>query len=227
MTAPKKRTYDHYCSLAKALDVIGDRWAPLIVRDLLLGPRRFTDLQNGLPGIASDMLTTRLRQLVEAGIVEKVELDAPAAGTAYALTELGGALEGPLTGLARWGLELMPPPSDADAFTPSIMAGSMRVLLRPGPADELTVQFRSLGEAYTVEIAGGEARPRQGTHPSPDLTIEGPPGPVMALIVGGLDPGEATSDEWDTSDVQVEGSRTALERVRAMVSVPDELRTPM
>jgi hypothetical protein len=107
------------------------------------------------------------------------------------------------------------------------MAGSMRVLLRPDPGDELTVQFRSLGESYTVEIGGGEARPRQGTHSSPDLTIEGPPGPVMAMIVGGVEPGEATRDEWDTSEVRVEGPPTALERLRTMVSVPDDLRTPV
>ena len=222
----RKRTYDHYCSLAQGLDVIGDRWAPLIVRELLLGPRRFTDLQNGVPGIASDMLTTRLRELTEAGVVEKVELDAPASGSAYTLTELGRGLEEPLTAIARWGLDLMPPPSDAGAFTPSIMAGSMRVLLQPDPDEELTVSLNSEGEPYTIRIAGGKADPRQGRAIDPDIAIDGPPGPVMAVLVGGFEPGTATGDEWDTTGVTVEGDRRDLDRLRAMVRVPDRLRTP-
>jgi len=223
----RKRSYDHYCSLAQALDVIGDRWAPLIVRELLLGPRRFTDLQNGMPGIASDMLTTRLRELADAGVIEKAELEPPASGSAYVLTEFGRLLEEPLNGIARWGLELLPPPSDAGAFTPSIMAGSMRVLLMPGEGERLSIQFRSLGESYAVEIDGRSVSARQGTISSPDLTLEGPPGPIMAVLVAGLEPGVRTGDEWDPSDVRVEGPSGMLERLRAMVSVPDHLRTPV
>lgn len=218
------RTYDHYCSLARALDVVGDRWAPLIVRELLLGPRRFSELERGLPGIATDMLTTRLRELTEAGVVERVA-DTPRARP-YRLTEFGRRLEAPLTSIARWGLELMPPPSDAGAFTPSILAGSLRVLLDPGPDDVLTVQFESLGEEYVVEVADGRVEARQGRDEDPHLTIDGPPGPTLAMIVGGLEPGTVTGDEWDTTGVSVDGPRSALEQLRALVAVPDHLRTP-
>lgn len=223
----RKRTYDHYCSLAQALDVVGDRWAALIVRELTLGPRRFTDLQNGLPGISTDMLTIRLRQLAEGGVIEKFDLERPASGQAYRLTELGAGLEGPLTELARWGLELMPPPDDAKAFTPSIMASALGVVLRPGARDRLTVQLRSEGEPYVLFVEGGVARPRSGTHPEPDIVIEGPPGPIMGVLVGGLEPGVATGDQWDPAEVAVKGDREILDRLREMVTVPDPLRTPV
>lgn len=223
----KKRTYDHYCSLAQALDVIGDRWAPLIVRELMLGPRRFTDLQNGLPGISTDMLTIRLRQLTGAGVAEKFDLERPASGQAYRLTELGMKLEGPLTELARWGLDLMPPPDDAKAFTPSIMASALGVVLRPGARERLTVQLHSESEPYVLFIENGVARPRSGIHPEPDLVIEGPPGPIMGVLVGGLEPGLATGDQWDPVDVKVDGDPELLDRLREMVEVPDPLRTPV
>lgn len=223
----KKRTYDHYCSLAQALDVIGDRWAALVIRDLMLGPRRFTDLQRGLPGISTDMLTIRLRQLTEAGVAEKFELERPASGQAYRLTDLGMKLEGPLTELARWGLDLLPPPDDAKAFTPSIMASALGVVLRPGDGDRISVQLRSEGEPFVIFIEDGDARPRSGTHPDPDLVIEGPPGPIMAVFVGGLEPGEATGDQWDPAGVTVEGDRELLDRLREMVQVPETLRTPV
>jgi DNA-binding HxlR family transcriptional regulator len=222
-----KRTYDHYCSLAQALDVIGDRWAPLIVRELILGPRRFTDLQRGLPGISTDMLTIRLRQLTDAGVAEKFDLERPASGQAYRLTTLGMGLEGPLTDLARWGLELMPPPDDAKAFTPSIMASALGVVLRPAGRYRMVVQLRSEGESYVIFIEDGIARPRSGAHPEPDLVIEGPPGPIMGVIVGGLEPGVPTGDQWDPVAVKIEGDPGTLDRLREMVAVPEPLRTPV
>jgi DNA-binding HxlR family transcriptional regulator len=98
-----KRSYGDPCGIARALDVIGERWALLVVRELVLGPKRFTDLRAHLPGIATDVLSQRLRQLEEAGVLKPTMLPAPAAGHAYELTDRGRDLEPVLHALGRWG----------------------------------------------------------------------------------------------------------------------------
>ena len=97
-----KRKYDDGCAVAQALDVIGERWALLVVRDLLLGPKRFTDLLAGLPGASSDVLTQRLRDLADAGVVRRRRLAPPAGSWVYELTPWGAGLEGIVVELARW-----------------------------------------------------------------------------------------------------------------------------
>src|SRR5436190_21477708 len=111
------RTYDQYCSVARALDVIGDRWNLLLVRELLIrGPSRYTDLQNGLPGIATNLLADRLRDLEQAGVVEREEAPPPIATTLFRLTERGRALEPVVDRLGRWGTPFMVEPAGDDAF---------------------------------------------------------------------------------------------------------------
>src|ERR1700751_2304890 len=110
------RSYGQYCAVAKALDVVGDRWTLLIVRELLLaGPCRYTDLRNGLPGIATNLLADRLRELEDAGIVRGELAPPPVAPTLYALTERGGALEPIVLELGRWGSPLMAEPVGEEA----------------------------------------------------------------------------------------------------------------
>src|SRR5213080_3892836 len=102
------RSYGQYCSVAKALDVIGDRWSLLIIRELLLqGPCRYTDLRNGLPGIATNLLAERLRQLEQAGLIHSEQAPPPVATTLYQLTGRGEALESVLRELGRWGAPLL------------------------------------------------------------------------------------------------------------------------
>src|SRR3954454_3993708 len=111
------RTYGQYCSIARALDVVGDRWTLLIVRELLLkGPSRFTDLKNGLPGVAPNLLSTRLKELESAGLVGRAEAPPPVATALYDLTDDGRALEPVLRSLGLWGLRLMDAARAGDAF---------------------------------------------------------------------------------------------------------------
>src|SRR6202008_1285628 len=106
----KKRAYGQFCGLVKALERVGERWALLIVRDLLVGPRRYTDLRQGLPKIPTNILSTRLKELEEAGIVRRRVLPRPSGAVVYELTEYGAALEEPVIALSRWGARAMTEP---------------------------------------------------------------------------------------------------------------------
>src|SRR3954447_23862520 len=107
-----KRTYGDRCGIARALDAVGERWALLVVRELLLGPKRFTDLRAGLPGASPNVLAQRLRELEAAGVVERQTLPPPAAAQVYALTARGAALEPVILALGRWGAEAALPPDE-------------------------------------------------------------------------------------------------------------------
>src|SRR5829696_8906736 len=108
-----KRTYGDRCGVARALDVVGERWALLVVRDLLLGPKRFTDLRSGLPHVSPDVLSQRLRELEEAGIVRRAKLPPPTSARVYELTERGRELQPIVIELGRWGSQ--EPFADAEA----------------------------------------------------------------------------------------------------------------
>jgi DNA-binding HxlR family transcriptional regulator len=170
----KPRRYHQFCGCARALDVVGERWTLLIVRDLLLGPRRYGDLLAGLPGLTTNLLAKRMRELVAAGIVEKVALPAPASGDAYALTRAGAELEPVIMALGRWGGRYMDVPrrddvadirwpllslkrryaGGIDALDVELRFGERRFLLRFEP-DSLTVSERA-GDRADLSIAIGE-----------------------------------------------------------------------
>lgn len=208
-----RRTYDQYCPLAISLDVIGDRWAPLVIRELLLGPRRYTELARGLPGIATDMLTLRLRDLQQAGVVTRRQLPPPAGAPVYELTERGERLREPLIGLARWGLELMPPPGEDLEFTPTMLANALQAVLRPGPRDRLELGLVIGGEEFAVHARAGSMRVERGRHEFPELVLRGEPAALVAAVTG-QDPRPA--------DVELEGDASALDRLRSWVAMPDQ-----
>lgn len=145
-----RRTYHQYCGLAAALDIVGERWALLVVRELAPGPRRFNDLFAGLPGVATDVLAARLRSLTEAGVVQQRQLRYPVPANVYELTPYGVELAGITRELARWGQRLLPPPGTegyqievrwalgamASAYTGGLTDGSYRFCIDD---DELTV----------------------------------------------------------------------------------------
>src|SRR6185503_5582754 len=110
--------YDQYCPVAHSLDVVGDRWALLVVRELMQGPKRYTDLAQGLPGIGTNILAARLRDLEASGIVEKRKLPPPWASTVYELTEYGMELKEALYSLARWGARTLGPPQPGEELYP-------------------------------------------------------------------------------------------------------------
>src|SRR4051812_30595153 len=142
-----RREYDQPCSLACALDQVGERWSLLVVRELSLGPLRFAELARAVGGAPSDVLTKRLRELEGAGIVRRDELDPPASGVAYALTELGRGVERPMIEIARWGLNLQSV-ADVAGLEPSSLPNAFRTILQPPANTQIAIGLRSGGQAY-------------------------------------------------------------------------------
>lgn len=209
-----RREYDQSCSLACALDRIGERWSLLIVRELLLGPLRFSDLVRSVGGAPTDVVTKRLRDLERHGIVRRRQLDPPASGVAYELTELGRGLERPLLELGRWGLNFEPV-ADIARLAPTSLPNAVRVLLRP-PADAaLTIGLRSGGRSYRLRIEDGWIAASREEAADADVTLAGEPAEVLTALVAG---------EAAEGGVEIEGDRAALESLRAMVELPDALR---
>jgi DNA-binding HxlR family transcriptional regulator len=209
-----RREYDQSCSLACALDRIGERWSLLIVRELSLGPLRFSDLVRNVGGAPTDVLTKRLRDLESHDIVRRRELDPPAAGVAYELTEVGRGLERPMLELGRWGLHFERV-DDVAHLAPTSLANAFRVILQPPAGAALTVGLRSGDQAYALRIEDGWIEASRGEAEDPDVTLAGEPAAVLAALVAG----EATEDR-----IEVEGDRDALEQLRAMVVLPERLR---
>ena len=130
-----RRGYQQYCGLARALDVLGERWTLLLVRNLLLGPQRFTDLLEGLPGIGTNLLANRLRELKSAGLVARRELPPPAGSVVYELTPRGRDLEPTVLALSRWGAVSLGRPRRGETYRPAWLLLSLRALFQPDAAN--------------------------------------------------------------------------------------------
>jgi DNA-binding HxlR family transcriptional regulator len=183
------RSYGQYCGLAKALDVVGDRWSLLIVRELLtLGPSRYTDLRRGLPGIATNLLADRLRELEQAGIIEREEAPPPVATTLFRLTARGEALEPVLEALGRWAGPLMGTLGARDVYRSNWLALPVRLYLtdRQPNRRPVTIQVRSGDQPMLVETVDGRVRARPGTVARPDAVLTGTPDLVMGVLSGRL-----------------------------------------
>jgi DNA-binding HxlR family transcriptional regulator len=188
------RSYGQYCSVAKALDVIGDRWSLLIIRELLLqGPCRYTDLRNGLPGIATNLLAERLRELEAAGLIRREEAAPPVATTLFHLTEAGAGLEPALETLGAWGIRYMVQPADDDEFRSHWFTFPVALFLHDSDPDgpPLSIELRPGGRPAVVEVSAGEVCTRLGDAPSPDLVLEGSPRLILGLLAAYLTPAEA------------------------------------
>ncbi len=207
------RSYDEYCSIAKALDLVGDRWTLLIVRELTLrGPSRYTDLRNGLPGIATNLLADRLRDLEDAGLVAREEAPPPVATTLFRLTPRGEGLRPVLDELMRWGLPLMVEHKPEDAVRSHWLAGAVELMVsdrRPdgGPA---TLELRTGDQPIVIEARDGETKVALGPATAPDAALVGPEKPILGLLLGLLDrPGA------EAQGVAVEGDPAVIERFAA------------
>lgn len=208
------REYGQSCSLACALDRIGERWTLLIVRELSLGPLRFSALARSVGGAPTDVLTKRLRDLEQHGIVERRELDPPSSATVYELTELGRGLERPMIELGRWGMGLQKLEDVVD-LAPSSLPNAIRVILHL-PADlRATLALRSEGQSYELRIAGGWIEATRGAAAKADISLTGTPIGVVAALVAGEE-GEA--------GVEIDGDRGLLEELRSLVVIPEHLR---
>ena len=166
------KRFDQYCPVAHAMSLVGERWAMLIVRELLRGPRRYSDLAAGLPGIGTNVLATRLRELEAAGVVERRKLPPPAASTVYELTAYGAGLEEVIHALARWGARTLGLPRRDDDLDPEWGLNAFRALLYPERARGLTetAVVRIDDDVFTVRLVDGRLRVEMGaTTAEPDL----------------------------------------------------------
>jgi DNA-binding HxlR family transcriptional regulator len=213
------RSYGQYCSLAKALDVVGDRWTLLIVRELLLrGACRYTDLRNGLPGIATNLLADRLRDLELAGIVAREEAPPPIASTLFRLTPRGEELRGALVELGRWGAPLMLEPDGDEEFRSHWLAMPVELYLTDRTPDgpPITIEVHAGGEPMLIETAGGRARTYPGEAADPDAVLRGTPRLVIGVLSGRLELAAA-----ERRGLRYEGDRAVLSRVRGEPRAPE------
>lgn len=169
-----KRTYHQYCPVAYSLDIIGERWTMLILRELLFGPRRYTDILNDLPGIGTNLLSNRLKDLEAQGIIQQRKLPPPAASTVYEMTERGHGLIPVFHALADWGMRLLelPPPANNHISTGGVM-GSMMKLFQGGDTGlNLHTEIHSADTIITVQIENGTIMPFEGQQPDPDIVMQ-------------------------------------------------------
>src|SRR3954454_18413912 len=177
------RTYGDRCGIARALDIVGERWALLVVRELLLGPKRFTDLRGGLPNIGPDVLSQRLRELEADGVVGRRRLAPPAASQVYELTDLGRDLEPVVLGLGRWGSRAPAPSDDAPLAADAAMI-ALKTMFDPSAADGLraTYGIRLGADEYDVRVAGGRLEITRGAAEEADATITTDPATLATVL---------------------------------------------
>lgn len=182
-----KRTYHQFCPLAYSLDVVGERWTLLIVRELLMGPRRYTDMLNGLPGIGTNLLANRLKALEEAGVIRQRTLPPPAASHVYELTEFGDGLRPVIDSLAQWGMGFInfpPPQEDFIGVVPAILALSKFFLPENARGLNATYEFRLEGTTLVLTIKAGELTLKEGVATAPDMIVE-TTGHLLLTLLGG------------------------------------------
>ncbi|MET9634141.1 helix-turn-helix domain-containing protein [Lentzea sp. NPDC006480] len=170
----KRRDFGQYCGLARALELVGERWALLIVRDLTIRPRRYTDLQAGLPGIPTNVLATRLKELEQAGVVERRVAPAPQRGVVYALTPVGQELEPALLALGRWGAAQLGDPQPGDHVSAEGVTLNLRAAFRPAEAEGVTASFEIHARDIVLHAVLTDGKLESGVGPAPgkpDLTI--------------------------------------------------------
>jgi DNA-binding HxlR family transcriptional regulator len=177
------RTYNDRCGIARALDAVGDRWALLVVRELLLGPKRFTDLRAGLPRVSPDVLAQRLRELESAGVLRRDTLPPPAASQVYELTPRGRELKTVILELGRWGSQ--EPPNDGPLGPDAAVIALMTMF--HGDL-EGTFELRLDGHAFALHAADGRLDAKRGRATDPIAVIEGAPGMLASVLWHGTDP---------------------------------------
>ena len=206
------RSYGQYCSIAKALDAVGDRWTLLIIRELMIrGACRYTDLKNGLPGIATNMLSDRIRELEAAGLIRREDAPPPVATTLFQLTEAGERLHPVLDALAQWGVRYMVEgPAAGDEFRGQWFAFPAEFFLHDRDPDgpPLAIELRAADGPVVVEVSGGAVRTRLGSAAEPDLVIDGEPHLILALLSGNLG-----ADELASQGLRLSGDIGVLQRV--------------
>ena len=212
------RTYGDACGIPRALDRVGERWGLMIVRELLLGPKRFTDLKTGLPHASPNVLSERLRELERAGVVRRRTLPPPAAARVYELTDWGHELEPVLDALGRWGARApVAPPEVGMSFDAHIL--SLRTLFDPALAEGFaaTLALRLEEEHFRAEVAEGRLTIERGEAAEPDATVVTNAETLLALSHRRRELGAA----MDAGEVTVEGDLGVVERFVGLFTMPE------
>jgi DNA-binding HxlR family transcriptional regulator len=200
------KRYEQYCPIAHALELVGERWSLLIVRELLNGPKRYTDLAGALPGIGTNVLAARLKDLEGCGVIAKRKLPPPTPAQVYELTPYGAGLKPVVRELALWGVRSLGAPEDDDELAPDWLVSALDTVFAPVAPDG-TMEFR-IGDEV-ASLVDGEARP--GPADNPDVVLEAGAGSFYYLFV---------ERRWD--GVSVHGDRELLERLLdAVAPVPE------
>jgi DNA-binding HxlR family transcriptional regulator len=212
------RSYGDACRFAHALDLVGERWALLVVRELLLGPKRYTDLRNGLPNASTNILAERLRQLEKNGVIRRRRLPPPAAASVYELTEWGLELEPIVTRLGAWGARSPAQPDSREIGADSIVL-ALRSLFDPELAGDMvaTFELRFDEDVFHADVADWEIGLHRGEAADADAAIGTDPATLAAVLTGQL----PLEDALDSGAIEVEGSRRAVARFLRLFPMPE------
>ncbi|HEX6859562.1 MAG TPA: helix-turn-helix domain-containing protein [Caulobacteraceae bacterium] len=220
MPAGRSRRYEDACAAAHALDLVGERWALLVMRELMLGPKRFSDLRASLPGISANVLTQRLEGLEAAGVLVKRKLPPPAGAQVYELTSWGYEAEPIFQALGRWAARS--PFHDATLpFSAASLFLSFRTMFDPARAGDLEARigFDLGAEQFVIRIGGGRLKGSRGGLERAQVTFHGPPTAVAGVVYGGVPIGEMEAQ----GALTLEGDRALAERFIAFFPLPEKL----
>jgi DNA-binding HxlR family transcriptional regulator len=213
------RSYGQFCALARSLDVLGDRWNLLIIRELFARDSRYSDLRDGLPGIATNLLADRLRQLQADEVIEAYEAPPPVRATVYRLTDRGRGLGPVMRSLVSWGMPLLATGQAGDAFRPQWLMLVLRILyddIEVSNVSPLTFVVRSEHEPITVEVIDEGIEVYLGLPPSsPVCELRGDPHGIYRFLTG---------EDESVAGIEIEGSEDAIQRVRSLIRQAKEAR---
>lgn len=214
--AVNQKSYGQFCGFARALEVVGDRWSLMIVRDLLVGPKRFSDLHDGLPGIPTNILTARLKQLEAGAVVERRPLPRPPGGVAYTLTARGRELEDSVVSIGRWGAQMLDAPRPDEIVTTDSIAMALRTTFRPESAGTARARIELHVGDIVVNAVVDDARVTvgRGALEKPDLVIFASPA-IKALMAGEMTPRQALA----SGEIHIAGSRRLFDRFAKMFRI--------
>jgi DNA-binding HxlR family transcriptional regulator/putative sterol carrier protein len=213
------RTYGDGCAIARALDVVGERWALLIVRELVLGPKRYTDLRRGLPNASPNVLSERLRELERAGVVRRRKLPPPAGSRVYELTDWGLGLEEIVISLGRWAARSPTPPGDAPIVSADSIILALRALFDSRAAHGLRARYElRLGEdRFRIDVGDEVLEAVRGGADGADATIDTDPDTLGAVLWGDL----SLTDAQRSGKLTVEGDKAAVRRLVRLFPIPE------
>ncbi len=204
--------YAQFCPLTRAVEILGERWTILILRELFLGPKRFSDLRSALNGVSPSVLADRLAKLEERGVVVRRELPPPAASAVYELDEAGRALRPLLVELTRWGVRFLDAPAPSDSFRPEWLLLGLQVFARPCDADDIGARLRVEGGAQSVDlyVRGGVAGTIVSRTPlTHDVSVSAPPMEMLMFASGLLVP----ADDHSGGKLTFEGDVDVVRRI--------------